>query len=93
MKFSPTKTKRAGSTQPKLAFANGMKFLIPTKYTFGITNPKKSGMLNKKVPKTTPLNTCYEASLSGSTFNTINTIVIGYKNIKAGSANVMIKST
>jgi hypothetical protein len=60
VKFNPIKAKNAGSTHPKLAFANGMKFLIPTKYALGITKPKKSGILNKKVTKTTPLNTCFE---------------------------------
>ena len=71
--FNPTKTKKAGSTHPKLAFANGMKFFKATKYALGITKPKKSGMLNKKVTNTTPLNTFLEANLSGSTFKTIHT--------------------
>ena len=91
--FNPTKTKKAGSTHPKLAFANGMRFFRSTKYTLGITKPKKSGMLNKKVTNTTPLNTFLEANLSGSTFKTINTMVMGYKNIKAGTASIMIKPT
>ena len=91
--FNTTKTKQAGITQPKLKFAKGMIFLIPVKFSLGIINPRKSGILKIKVTKTTPLNTNFDANLSSTMFNKINTIVIGYKNIKAGTAKVMIKST
>ena len=58
-----------------------MIFLIVTRYFSSIINPKKSGMLNKNVVKTTALKTNFDPYLLGKTFNTINTIVIGYKNI------------
>ena len=66
---------------------------MPVKLSLGIINPKKSGILNTKVAKTTALKTSLFAYLLGTMFNKIKTIVIGYKNIKEGTANVMIKST
>lgn len=68
-------------------------FLIPYKASGGIRNDKKSGILNKKVTSTTPLNTFWDAYFSGSTFNTINTMAKGYINIKAGKATSMVDDT
>ena len=92
-KFNKTKNNKAGSTQPKLFSARGIILLIPVKFSLGIIKPKKSVMLKIKVIKTTPLKTSFVAYLSGTIFSKISTIVIGYKNINAGTANVIIKST
>ena len=70
-----------------------MKLLIPVSCSLGIINPKKSGILKINVTKTTPLKTNFVAYLSGTIFSKISTMVIGYKNINAGTAMVMIKST
>lgn len=92
-KFNPIKTNKAGKTQPKLCSAKGMILLIPVKFSLGTIKPRKSVILKINVTKTTPLKTSLEAYLSATIFNKIKTIVIGYKNINAGTANVMMKST
>ena len=93
IKFNPEKTRKAGITQPKLNSDRGIILLIPVKFSLGMMNPKKSVILKIKVTKTTPLKTSFVPYLFGTIFSKINTIVIGYKNINAGTANVMIKST
>ena len=70
-----------------------MAFLTSTRCSLGMIKPKKSGILNAKVTKTTLRKTNFEAHFSETTLSKIKTMVIGYKNINPGTAIAMIKST
>ena len=64
-------------SRPELASAKGIVSLNCANQSASIKNPKKSGILNKKVTKTTALNTDGVPKRSGMTFKNISTIVNG----------------
>ena len=51
--------------------------MIGFKKSLNCKEPRKSGMLKRKVINTTPLNTVGDANLLETTFSKINTMVIG----------------
>ena len=80
-RFKSKNVMKAGNTQPKLNSPKKIKLFISIAkfFKFGI-NTKKSGILNIKVTKITPLKTNFDANISGTTFSKIKTMVIGYTN-------------
>ena len=51
--------------------------MIGFKKSLDCKEPRKSEMLKRKLTNTTPLNTVGDADLLETTFNKINTMVIG----------------